>query len=98
LPSGSPLAKLLRRKRGLRNPAQLPPLFEDRIITWAKKHRDRKQKLPVYKSGPVVDAPGETWGGIDYALRYGKRGLKGGSSLAKFLAASFFTEREGGQP
>ena len=32
------------------------------------------------------DAPGETWLGIDTALRDGLRGLRGGSSLAQLLA------------
>jgi hypothetical protein len=31
------------------------------------------------------DAPGETWAGIDSALRTARRGLPGGSSLAKLL-------------
>jgi len=29
----------------------------------------------------IADAPGETWKGVDRALRYGRRGIKGGSSL-----------------
>jgi hypothetical protein len=62
------------------------------IITWALKHRERTGKLPQYKSGPVQDAPGETWDSVDSALRYGKRGLVGGSSLAKLLAASGLSE------
>jgi hypothetical protein len=65
--------------------AHLPPLTENQIVTWALAHRDRTGKLPNYKSGPVVDAPAETWAGLDSALRYGKRELAGGSSLAKLL-------------
>lgn len=36
-------------------------------------------------SGPIDDAPGETWTGVDQALAKGQRGLPGGSSLAKLL-------------
>lgn len=43
-------------------------------------------KYPLYQDGPVVDAPGESWAGLDSSLRYGKRGLPGGLSLAKLLA------------
>jgi hypothetical protein len=32
-----------------------------------------------------MDAPGETWRGIDQALLQGLRGLPGGSSLTKLL-------------
>jgi hypothetical protein len=34
----------------------------------------------------VAEAPGETWGAIDQALRVGGRGLRGGMSLAGILA------------
>jgi hypothetical protein len=91
-PGGSSLRKLLAKKLGVRNPLNLPPLTEKQIITWALKHRERTGKLPQYKSGPVVEAPGETWAGVDSALRYGRRGLVGGSSLAKLLAASGVSE------
>ena len=33
-----------------------------------------------------MEAAGETWLGVDGALRYRYRGLAGGSSLAQFLA------------
>jgi hypothetical protein len=87
LPGGNSLAKLLARYRGVRNPAALPPLTEDEIRRWAALHAERTGAPPKYKSGPVADAPGETWAGIDYALRYGRRGLPGRSSLAKLLAS-----------
>ena len=85
LPGGSSLRQLLAKKRGVRNPSRLPPLTNVQIVEWAVKHRTRTGKLPNYKSGPVVDAPGETWAGLDYALRHGRRGLAAGSSLAKLL-------------
>jgi hypothetical protein len=33
----------------------------------------------------VLDAPGETWKGINQALWAGNRGLPGGDSLARLL-------------
>src|SRR5262249_17386401 len=37
------------------------------------------------RSGPIAGAPGETWRGMDEALRTNRRGLTGGSSLARLL-------------
>jgi hypothetical protein len=63
----------------------LPPLREEQVLYWAELHYRRSGQLPKYDSGLIVDAPGETWRGVDWALRVGKRGLSGGSSLAKLL-------------
>jgi len=41
--------------------------------------------MPRDSSGPVEDAPGETWKAIDVALHEGLRGLPGGSSLHALL-------------
>ena len=87
-PGGSSLHLLLVKKRSLRNPLKLPPLTEEQILQWAELHRQRSGSWPKYDSGAIVDAPGETWAGVDWALRYGKRSLTGGSSLAKLLARS----------
>jgi hypothetical protein len=86
LPGGSSLLRLLVRKRGLRNPLDLPPLTTGQIARWADRHFQLTGRWPQYKSGPIADAAGETWAGIDYALRRGRRGLSGGSSLARLLA------------
>ena len=86
LAGGSSLLLLLAKKRGVRNPFALPPLNIEEILRWAELHRQRTGALPKYHSGPIVDAPGETWSAVDRALRFGKRGLVGGSSLAKLLA------------
>jgi hypothetical protein len=68
-------------------PLALPPLTEDLILSWVDLHQQRHGQWPKYDDGPIGDAPGETWGAVDSALRYGKRGLAGGGSLAKLLAA-----------
>jgi len=88
LPGGSSLAKLLAKKRGVRNPAELPPLTEAEVLRLADLHFQRTGKYPYYNDGPVADAPGETWAAFDMALRYGRRGFPGGSSLAKLLSAA----------
>jgi hypothetical protein len=86
LPGGSSLARLLAKKCGLRNPACLPALTYQGILSWAELHFQRTSGWPHHRSGPVADAPDETWASVDYALRYGRRTLPGGSSLAKLLA------------
>ena len=86
LGDGSSLIQLLARKRGVRNPMRLPPLTEPQVVAWAECHRARTGAWPRNNDGPVADAPGETWAGVNYALTYGKRGLPGGSSLAKLGA------------
>jgi hypothetical protein len=86
LPAGSSLARLLAKHRGYRNPLQLPRLTLGRILTWADAHHRRTGAWPTIKSGPILDAPGETWLGVNSALEVGRRRLKGGSSLAQLLA------------
>ena len=81
------LARLIAEKRGVRNRTNLPRLTHARIWSWAKKHHQRTGRWPTGESGPVVDAPGETWKGIDVVLRHGCRGFPVGHSLARLLAA-----------
>ncbi len=85
-PGGNSLSRLLMRHRGLRHPYRLSPLSEQQILRWAELHFQRTGAWPKYNSGPVFDARGETWAGIDSALRYGKRGLPAGLSVAKLIA------------
>jgi hypothetical protein len=85
LPGGSSLIPLLARKRGVRNPLDLPPLSVEQILSWADTHFRRTGEKPNHKLGPIADAPGETWAGVDGALRYGRRGLPAGLSLAKLF-------------
>jgi hypothetical protein len=86
LPGGSSLARMLSEKRGVRNRSSLEPLTVPSILSWADAHYASGGNWPSSQSGPVKSAPGETWMAIDMALRYGKRGLPGGSSLAFLLA------------
>jgi hypothetical protein len=85
LPGGDSLARLLARERGVRNLADLRPLTVAQILAWADAHHTRTGCWPTAASGPVADAPGETWGAVNMALYKGRRGLPGGDSLAKLL-------------
>jgi hypothetical protein len=85
LPGGSSLARLLAERRGARNRAGAPPLTEEIILAWADAHRERTGRWPGARSGPVLEAPGETWGAINKALRYGHRALPAGPNLVELL-------------
>jgi hypothetical protein len=69
----------------VRNKAALPRLTLKQIRAWAKAHRERTGAWPGDTSGPIPEAPGETWKAVQMALVQGLRGLKGGSSLARLL-------------
>jgi hypothetical protein len=62
------------------------PLTVERILAWCDEYRARTGRWPSRNSGPVQGAPGENWNAIDQALADGRRGLSGGSSLARLLA------------
>jgi hypothetical protein len=85
LPGRSSLIRLLAEHRGVKNPADKPRLTLDGIREWARLHRERTGKRPSAASGPVLDAPGETWRGVNHALWQGLRRLPGGSSLSQLL-------------
>ncbi|MBI3822620.1 MAG: hypothetical protein HY289_08070 [Planctomycetes bacterium] len=86
LPAGSSLPRLLQEHRGVRNHKALPRLTCARILRWARAHRRRTGHWPTRQSGPIPDAPQETWGAINSALQIGGRGLPAGSSLARLFA------------
>jgi hypothetical protein len=86
LPYKSSLAQLLAEHRGVRNSQGLPSFQESTILIWADAFYGRCHKWPTMRSGPIPEASGETWCGLDAALRKGLRGLPGKSSLAAILA------------
>jgi len=86
MPGGGSIAKLLVAHRGLRNRVSLKPLSEDLIVAWARAHQHRHGRWPDKFSGPIPESPGDTWKKVNHALRDGRRGLNGGSSLARLLA------------
>ncbi len=85
LPGGSSLGRLLAERRGVRLPSQLPPLTLRQVRASAQAHRRRTGAWPTPATGPVLEAPGETWQGIHSALCEGHRGLPGGRTLAGLL-------------
>ena len=86
LPGGMSLARLLAQKRGVRNSAvPRPRLTISQILAWADAHHARTGRWPTSVTKPVEGVPGEVWGHINIALRYGQRGLPGNSSLARLL-------------
>jgi hypothetical protein len=86
LPGGSTLTQLLVEHRGIRSMHYAPPLKIRQILAWADAFHARNGRWPAASSGPVTDAPGETWIAINYALSIGCRGLPGRSSLTRLLA------------
>jgi hypothetical protein len=85
LPGSSSLARLLAATCGKRNHMRLAPLTPDQVLAWGDSHYRRTGRWPRVKSGCVKDAAGESWSGIDNALRGGYRGLPGGDSLYQLL-------------
>ncbi len=81
LPGGSSLGQLLAERRNVR-----PALTVERILAWADAYHEAKGQWPTRTSGAVQGVYRETWGGLDADLREGRRGLPGGSTLARVLA------------
>ena len=86
LAGGTSLSRLLAERREVRTRQYAPLLKKRQILVWARKHRRRVGEWPAAEGGPIIEAPGETWRAVDEALRGGKRGLRGGLSLARLLA------------
>ncbi len=87
LSGGSSLAQLLATHRGVRNHLALPPLTTEQILGWADAHRVHTGAWPRRDSGPIPEAPAESWKAVDKALTDGHRGLMAGGSLARLLQA-----------
>jgi hypothetical protein len=98
MPGGSTLPRFLLKHRGKRVLTRPPPLTIARILRWADAHCRRTGKYPKQYSGPVKDATGETWSGINAALLHGMRGLPAGLSLPRLLARERDTRNYHGMP
>jgi hypothetical protein len=85
LPAGSSLPRLLAEYRGAHPRSLRCRLDEACVHAWAAAHFQRTGKWPTCESGPVVEAPGETWAAVNRALERGSRGLPGGTTLARLL-------------
>jgi hypothetical protein len=69
----------------MRTNGRYSPLTLEQILAWADAHHARTGSWPHVGSGPIPEAPGETWQGVESALRYGRRGLPGYDTLARLL-------------
>ena len=85
LPGGDSLARLFAREFGKRNPAAVPLLTPEQVRAWVRRHHAATGRWPMDTSGPVAGVAGETWGAVENALRKGRRGLPGGSSVARVV-------------
>jgi hypothetical protein len=75
----------MAERRGVRNYWSVGRLTIKQILTWADKYKSRKGRWPGARSGLVIGGRGETWNGINMALKDGLRGLAGGESLFRLL-------------
>lgn len=85
LKRGTTLPELLYRHRGVHPHPRVPRLSYDQIRAWAETYRERTGRWPTPDSGPIPEAPGETWGRVSSALRSGRRGLTARATLSEFL-------------
>jgi hypothetical protein len=86
LPGGSSLAQFLAARRGVRNRKLPPKLSISQILAWADAFHGRTGVWPKVTSGPIPEAPGETWCTVHYALKTGARGLPTTPRLRQLLA------------
>jgi hypothetical protein len=77
---------------------RLPPFTKEQILAWADDHHTRTGHWPTPAAGPIRGVRGETWGHVDAALHLGLRGLAGGSSLPRLLAAERGARNRKGLP
>ena len=62
------------------------PITIPEILQWADAYKERHGRWPDAASGPVPEAPAESWKIITRDLRSGRRGLPARSSIARLLA------------
>src|SRR5262245_19782980 len=65
---------------------RLRRLYIADILAWADAHHAATGQWPNADSGAVREDRFQTWSSVDRSLRYGLRGLAGGSSLARLLS------------
>lgn len=85
LPGGLSIARLLQAAKGVTARPGGPPLTVRQILAWADAFFKVHGEWPRDDSGPVAEAPRESWANINVALRAGARGLRGKSSLLRLL-------------
>lgn len=86
LPGGKSLGLLMLKHFGVRWVGALPKLSVRQIRSWARSYCRRTGFRPTQQAGPVAEAPGETWAGINYSLVKGRRDLPKGFTLSRLLS------------
>ena len=79
------MPRLLSKHRGVRNIHGLPKLTNKQILKWVDAYYRREKAWPGRFSGPIPRSGGEKWESINHALKTGRRGVRGGWSLSRFL-------------
>ena len=87
-PGRSSLPKFLRKWRATREPQDRSKLTFEQILDWADEHYAANGRWPHRTSGGIPKTRGQTWRRIDQSLARGSRGLPGGTTLARLLAAA----------
>jgi hypothetical protein len=85
----SSLAQFIQKKLDIKRRTHPPDLNLELILDWAQKYYSKYNIKPTAKNKVIEfainDHQGETWLAVDAALRKGRRGLAGGSSLANLI-------------
>ena len=86
-PQRSPWFGLLRAEldADLQQRGEPPCLLEAEVLAWADAFLARTGDWPQPESGPIPEAPGETWLLVAAALAWGVRGFPPGGSIPRFL-------------
>ena len=79
------LAARIHRRDEARERADARRLAIPKVLAWADAHHERTGRWPTSQSGPVADAPADTWARINWAMSEGYRGFRPDGSLARFL-------------
>jgi len=85
LPGGQSLRLVLAEHRGVPLVVRSETLSIAQILAWADAHHAAHGRWPSAHSGPIADAPTQTWMAIQTALSKGLRGLSGGTTLSRLL-------------
>ncbi|MEE9294503.1 MAG: hypothetical protein V3W34_06035 [Phycisphaerae bacterium] len=85
LPKATSLSRLLNHKRGVVRRRTEHPLSVREILSWADAHKKRTGGCPWSESGEIPERPGTSWQQVNHALRVGRLGLPGGTTLSRLL-------------
>src|SRR5580658_5634682 len=69
-------------------------ITESEILAMADAHFAKHGVWPNVNSGRVSEGSEDTWSALDQALRHKTRGLPGGSSVSRLIAANRYVDRK----